>query len=317
MATVIEQRQPVHRAQPARRGVRWERVALQMLLIIGSLVMAYPLLFGLAASISTLEAYAQSSWFPMPNSLYLENYIVLFTSQSDIPLWVLNTVLRIAWYVVVPGAVAVLAGYVFARLRFWGRDAVFILLLSSMMVPGIVYYVPTYVMMARWPLADGNDLLGQGGHGFINAWPAMLIPGMVNVFYVFLLRQTFYSIPKDFEEAARVDGANTLQVLLRVYLPMLKPAITVMVIFQFVAIWNDYLWPLVVAGGNQDIWPVALGFQRIMFSGASFKGARAGVITDYPFAFTLATVATFPTVLIFLFLQRYFVEGVQGFALKG
>jgi multiple sugar transport system permease protein len=300
-----------------RSRIRWDRIGLQAVLIVGSLAMAYPLFFGIAASFSTLEAYAKSTWFPLPNSLYLENYTALFTTQSSIPQWIFNTLLRIAWYVLVPGAVAVLAGYVFARLQFWGRETVFILLLSSMMVPGIVYYVPTYVMMARWPLAGGNDLWGQGGHGFINHWPAMLIPGIVNVFYIFLLRQTYFSIPKDFEEAARVDGANTLQVLTSVYLPMLKPAITVMVIFQFVAIWNDYLWPLVAVGGNEGIWPVALGFQRIMFSGASFKGSRAGTITDYPFAFTMATVATLPTILIFLFLQRYFVEGVQGFALKG
>lgn len=299
------------------RHFHWNRLGLHLLLVVGSLIMSYPLIFGLAASFSTLEAYTKSTWFPIPDSLYLENYTVLFTTQSNIPLWVLNTLLRIGWYVLVPGAVAVLAGYVFARLQFWGRETVFIVLLTSMMVPGIVYYVPTYVMMARWPLAGGNDLFGQGGHGFINEWPAMLIPGIVNVFYIFLLRQTYFSIPKDFEEAARVDGANTFQVLLRVYLPMLKPAITVMIIFQFVAIWNDYLWPLVVTGGNERIWPVALGFQRIMFSAASFKGSRAGNITDYPFAFTLATVATLPTVLIFLFLQRYFVEGVQGFALKG
>lgn len=303
--------------QPHSRKPHSSRILLHIILIVGSLVMSYPLLFGLAASFSTLEAYNRSTWFPIPNSLYLENYTVLFTTQSNIALWVFNTLLRIGWYVIVPGAVAVLCGYVFARLEFRGRDTVFVLLLSSMMVPGIVYFVPTYVMLARWPLAGGNNLFGQGGHGFVNEWPAMLIPGIVNVFYIFLLRQTFYSIPKDFEEAARVDGATTLQVLWRVYMPMLKPVITVMVIFQFVAIWNDYLWPLVVAGGNEEIWPVALGFQRIMLSGAAFKGARGGAITDYPFAFTLATVATLPTIVIFLFLQRYFVEGVQGFALKG
>ena len=300
---------------------RWrfkrQRIPLHLLLIVGSAVMAYPLFFGLAASFSTVEAYTQSTWFPIPDSLYLENYTALYRAQTRIPLWIMNTLLRIGWYVLIPGAAAVLCGYVFARLRFWGRDTVFMILLASMMVPGIVYFVPTYVMIARWPLAGGNDIWGQGGHGFINEWPALLIPGIINVFYIFLMRQTFYSIPKDFEEAARVDGANTLQVLARVYLPMLKPALTVMVIFQFVAIWNDYLWPLIVTGGNEDIWPVALGIQRIMLSGSSIKGARGGFITDYPFAFALATIATFPTIAIFVFLQRYFVEGVQGFAIKG
>lgn len=301
-----------------KRRLQSNRIWLHLVLIVGSLAMAYPLIFGLAASFSTLESYAQSSWFPVPDSLNIENYVALFTAQSNIMLWVLNTVLRIAWYVVIPGIVAILCGYVFARLEFRGRDVAFVALLSSMMVPGIVYFVPTYVMLARWPMVGGNDLYGQGGHGFVNEWPALLIPGLVNVFYIFLMRQTFYSIPKDFEEAARVDGATTPQVLFSVYLPMLKAAITVMVIFQSVAIWNDYQWPLIVTGGNQQIWPIALGFQRIMFSGPSFKGAQVGnVITDYPFAFTVATVATFPAVVLFLFLQRYFVEGVQGFALKG
>ncbi len=295
----------------------WQRIALYVCLIVGSFVMAYPLFYSLAASFSSIEAYAKSAWFPIPTSFYLDNYLVLFTRQSKIPVWVVNTLLRILWYVLIPGTVAILCGYVFARLQFRGRNTAFIFLLASMMAPGIVYYVPTYVMIARWPLAGGNDLFGQGGHGFVNAWPAMLIPGLVNAYYIFLMRQTFFSIPKDFEEAARVDGASTLQVLHRVYLPMLKPAITVMIIFQFVAIWNDYLWPLVVAGGNESIWPISLGFQRIMFSGSSIKGARGGAITDYPFAFAMATVATLPTILIFVFLQRYFVEGVQGFAIKG
>ncbi|RIK47489.1 MAG: hypothetical protein DCC57_14295 [Chloroflexi bacterium] len=299
------------------RRFTFNRFLIYAILIIGSLVMAYPLLFGIAASFSSIEAYNRSTWFPVPD-LYLENYIALLTAQSRIVLWVVNTVVRIAWYILVPGVIAVLCGYVFARLDFRGRDTVFVLLLSSMMVPGIVYFVPTYVMLARWPLAGGNNALGQGGHGFINEWPALLIPGLVNVFYIFLMRQTFYSIAKDFEEAARVDGASTPQILASVYLPMLKPAITVMIIFQSVAIWNDYLWPLIVTGGNEAIWPVALGFQRIMFSAGAFKGQQVGtVITDYPFAFTVATVATLPTVVVFLFLQRYFVEGVQGFALKG
>jgi multiple sugar transport system permease protein len=295
----------------------WDRVVIQLILIVGSVIMAYPLVFGALASVSSLSDYNQSTWIPIPTEFTLENYFVIFTQQSNMLLWVINTLLRIAWYVIVPGIVAILCGYVFTRLQFRGRETVFLLLLSSMMVPGIVYYVPTYVMIARWPLVGGNDIWGQGGSGFINLWPAMLLPGLVNVFYIFLMRQTFYSIPKDFEEAARVDGATTRQVLWNVYFPMLKPAITVMIIFQFVAIWNDYLWPLVVAGGNDQIWPVALGFQRIMLSGSSFKGARGGMVTDYPFAFTIATVATLPTVLLFLFLQRYFVEGVQGFALKG
>jgi multiple sugar transport system permease protein len=291
---------------------------MQVILIGGSLVMAYPLIFGALASFATLEAYYRSIWLPIPIPFSPDNYLVIISTQSRALGWVFNTLIRIAWYILLPGLVAVLCGYVFARLRFKGRDAIFLLLLSSLMVPGIVYFVPTYVMLARWPLAGGNDLFGQGGFGFVNRWPALLLPGLVNAFYIFLLRQTYYTIPGDFEEAARIDGANTGQVLYHVYLPMLKPAITVMVIFQSVAIWNDYLWPLIAVGGNDEIWPLALGFQRIMFSGSAIKGQPGGAtILDYPFAFALATLATLPMVLLFLVLQRYFVEGVQGFAIKG
>jgi multiple sugar transport system permease protein len=179
-------------------------------------------------------------------------------------------------------------------------------------MPGIVYYVPTYVMIARWPLAGGNDIFGQGGSGFANEWPALLIPGLVNAYYIFLMRQSFYSIPRELDEAARLDGANTWQILTRIHIPFLKAPITVMVIFQFVYIWNDYLWPLIAVGGNEEVHTVALGFERLI---QAQRQVGVGVI-DYPFAFALATLALIPTLLLFLFLQRYFVEGVQGFAVK-
>jgi multiple sugar transport system permease protein len=133
-----------------------------------------------------------------------------------------------------------------------------------------------------------------------------------------MLRQTYYSIPVDFEEAARVDGANTWQVLWNVYFPMLKPVLTVLVIFQFVAIWNDYQWPLIVSSGNQEIWTLALGVQRTLLQGAALRGYPQGsAMQDYPFAFALATIAILPLIVLFFRLQSYFVEGVQGFALRG
>jgi multiple sugar transport system permease protein len=241
-----------------------------------------------------------------------------FTAKVDIWRWIANTLVRIAWYITVTATISVLAGYAFARLRFKGRETAFMYLLTSMMIPGIVFWIPTYIMLARFPGMGGNDMTGQGGHGLVDSWPALLITGWVNVYYIFLMRQTFYSIPRDFEEAARVDGASTLRVLKDVYLPMLKPTLTVVVIFQFVAMWNDYQWPLIVSSGNRDIWTIALGFQRMLFIGAEVKGypASSGIV-DYPFSFAMAVVATIPLVLLFLRLQSYFVEGVQGFALKG
>lgn len=189
-------------------------------------------------------------------------------------------------------------------------------LLSSMMVPGIVYFIPTYVLMARFPLVGGNDILGQGGSGFINQLPSVLLTGLVNAYYVFLTRQTYQSIPRDFEEAARVDGANTRQVLVRVYLPMLAPSLTVLVIFQTISIWNDYVWPLIAVGGNAKLWTASLGFQRIVIAGAQTTSTISGNL-NYTWSFAVAVMATAPLIIMFLFLQRYFIEGVQGFAIKG
>ncbi len=304
-----------------RKRLTIGRVLVYIALISGSFIMAFPLIYSLFGSFTDLEDFYANPWLPIPHKLYLENYRVMFNpafgARIQLGQWIFNTVIRCAWYIVIPGAVAVLAGYALTRLKFRGRDLAFTYLLSSLMVPGIVFLIPTYVMMARFPGAGGNSWWGQGGHGFVNQWPALLIPGLVNVFYIFMLRQTYYTIPLDFEEAARVDGANTLQVLWTVYLPMLKPVLTVLVIFQFVAIWNDFQWPLIVSSGNPEIWTLALGIQRMLFVGAQAKGIPQGTVQDYPFSFALATVAILPLVILFLRLQRYFVEGVQGFALRG
>jgi multiple sugar transport system permease protein len=298
------------------------QIAIYIFLLIGSIMMAYPMLYVLLGSFNTMETFYRTPWFPLPNPPSFENYAALFTpafnNLAPIWQWALNTLIRIAWYIVIPGIAAVFGGYVFARLKFWGRDAAFLYLLSSLMIPGIVFWIPTYVMMARFPGAGGNDWMGQGGHGFVNSYPGLIIPGLVNVFYIFMLRQTFYTIPGDFEEAARVDGAGTLRVLWDIYMPMLTPVLIVLVIFQFVNIWNDYQWPLIISSGNPDIWTMSLGIQRSLLITAQLKGYPPGTaIQDYPFAMAMATIATLPLVILFLRLQNYFVEGVQGFALKG
>ncbi|GCE51172.1 multiple sugar transport system permease protein [Thermosporothrix hazakensis] len=293
----------------------WGQTLAQLVLIAGSIFMAFPLVYQLVASFCTQQAFLHSGWFPIPDSLYLGNYVQAFVAlqTGNLLVWIFNTLVRIVWYILVPGVVAVLGGYIFSRLQWRGREAMFVVLLASMIVPSIVYMLPQYLLLARWPLAGGNDIVGQGGHGFINDWPALLLPNLVNAYYIFLLRQTFYSIPSDYEDAARVDGANTLQVLWHVYLPMLKPALTVLVIFQSMHIWNDYIWPLATVGGNADLWTISVGVQRAM----TMVSDEHSHMLNYPLAFTLATLTTIPIVLLFLFLQRYFKEGVQGMGLKG
>ena len=229
---------------------------------------------------------------------------------------IFNTLFRIIWYLFVTGFTSVLGGYALSKLRWRGREGVFTYLLSSMVLPGIVYLIPTYIMIVRWPLVGGNDILGQGGTGFLNTWASLLIIGWVNAYYIFMFRQILVGIPMDFEEAARVDGANTFQCLVQIYLPMMKPVFVVLFINTFVGYWNDYLWPLMVVSGNGALMPIGLGFQYITLQAGITKNVPLDV-KDYPFMFAIGVITITPCILLYMILQRYFIEGVQGFAIKG
>ena len=165
-------------------------VIVYVILIASSLVMAYPLIFGILGSLGTGEDYLRSPWLPIPNAPSLNAYVAVFNSgRVDMLLWIQNTLLRAGWYILIPGTLAVLVGYALSKLHFKGRETVFLYILSSMVLPGIVINIATFVMMARWPLAGGNDILGQGGRGLLNQWPALLMPGLVNAYFIFLFRQ--------------------------------------------------------------------------------------------------------------------------------
>ena len=297
---------------------KWLRNGLiYCILIVSSLVMAYPLVFAILGSLGQFDDFVRTPWLPVPESPSLDAYrAILSSTRHDIVSWMVNTSIRTAWYIVIPGTLAVLIGYTVAKMRFRGRDTVFVYILSSLVLPGIVFNIATFVMMVRFPLAGGNNIMGQGGTGFLNQWPALLLPGLVNAYFIFLFRQTFATIPADFEEAARVDGAGTLRCLFTIYLPMLKPVLTVFVVFQFVAMWNDYVWPLLVSRDNELIWVISVGFQFLTGSGGNLTGLPSGVAYS-PFILAAIVVVTLPLIAMYLALQNYFVEGVAGFALKG
>jgi multiple sugar transport system permease protein len=271
---------------------------------------------------TTPAEYIRSTWLPIPSGLNFKNYAELFNPRM-LPMInrsLMVTLFRTAWYIFFTSVTSILCGYVFARLRFKGKEAAFIFLLCSMLVPGIVFQVPIYVMMARAPLLGGNNIMGQGGSGLINTMPSLLLGGLINAYYIFLMRQSFYSIPIEYEEAARMDGANTFQILRSVYLPMLMPVLVVIVIGTFVANWNDYVWPLMVVGGEKAYWPVGLLFQRLM-SGAvpilTQTTTTSGQLTNTPLLLAAGTVATIPPIICFFIFQRYFIEGMQGVGIKG
>lgn len=286
------------------------------ILILTSIVILYPLLFMLLATFTTPEQYYRTSFFPIPDFFDLRNYlpILIDCSRGCIYQAMLTTSLREVWYIFWMLVVSIFGGYVFARLRFPGKNALFLFFLSGLMVPSILIMLPLYIMLARWPLIGGNDLFGQGGHGFINSWPALFMLGMVDVLALFLVKQNYEMIPGDYEEAALVDGAGTLRIILQVYVPMLRPALTAMCVLVFIAIWNDYLGPLIFVGGNTDITPIALSVQRLIYN---FTQRQAQTLADFPLIFGATTLMSVPPVIVYFALQRYIVQGLVGVGIKG
>jgi multiple sugar transport system permease protein len=291
-------------------------VAIYTVLTASSVVLLYPLAFMVSATFTSTAQYYRTSFFPIPDFFDFRNYlpILLDCSQGCIYQAMLTTLLREAWYLGCMLVVSIFGGYVFARLRFPGKDALFLFLLSGLMVPSILLLLPLYVMLARWPLIGGNDITGQGGSGFVNAWPALFILGMVDVLALFLIKQNYEMIPGEYEEAALVDGAGTLRIIMQVYVPMLRPALTALSLLVFIGIWNDYLGPLIFVGGNKEITPIALTVQRLIYD---LTQRQSETVADFPVIFGATTLMTIPPVAVYFALQRYIVQGLVGVGIKG
>ncbi|HEY3342285.1 MAG TPA: hypothetical protein VGK81_09715, partial [Anaerolineae bacterium] len=175
---------------PLRRRRSLGDIVIYIVLVVSSLIMAYPLIFGLLGSLSTEADYLRAPLLPIPLNPSLNAYLnVFFNERSDMLRWIGNTLFRVAWYIAIPGTLAVLIGYALAKIRFKWRETIFVYILSSLVLPAIVFNLTTMVMMARFPLMGGNNVLGQGGTGLLNQWPALLLPGMVNAYFIFLFRQ--------------------------------------------------------------------------------------------------------------------------------
>lgn len=291
------------------------KVGRYVILIAVSSIMLYPLAFIILGSLMPLDAYTNVTIIPIPNPITLGNYAGFFSRFHD-GLWpaLRITLLRVAWYVLLGLSVSLFGGYAFSRLRFPGKNMLFMFFLSGLAVPFILTSLPTYMMLARFPLVGGNNLQGLGGHGFIDEWPALFILGWVDVFAVFLVKQSYDMLPVEYEEAARIDGAGFFTIIFRVYVPMLRPALVAVIVITSVATWNDYFYPLLLVAGNRDLAPMALATQRAIYGMAT--GASLNSF-PYPIVFSTATIMSLPPLMLYLFLQRYFVQGLAATGVKG
>ena len=278
-------------------------------LIITSFVMAYPVLFMALGAFTTNERFLEVKFLPIPNTLNLELFSHAFYAVQDA---YLLTFIRVLFYVTLTLLVGLIGGYIFSKLHFPGKHTIFLMFLMGMVMPTILMIVPMYLLAAWLPFAGGNDFLGRGGHGFIGEWPVLFMFGWVSPLAIFLLKQSYDMLTKEYEDAAKVDGAGILTIIFRVYAPLLKPPIAALVVITFLTIWNDYLWPSLAITGSPDYYPIAFKIQGIGLRVSSSVG-----LSNYPAAMVLYFMATWPPALVYFLLQRFFIQGVVASGLKG
>jgi ABC-type glycerol-3-phosphate transport system permease component len=287
-AAIVERR---HVRHPVRR-------ALLYLLIIGtSLAMVGPLYWMFSTSFKpSADIFASPpKWIPHP--WILGNYRDVFTLLPFNRFFV-NSVVVAVTIVTLNIVFDTMAAYAFAKLRFPGRDVIFFLLLITLMIPFQVNLIPLYRMMVF--LHRINPHLG------IDTYSGLVAPSIIQVFGIFLMRQFFQSIPDEVLESARVDGASEFKILRKIVFPLALPGIATLAIFTFLAAWNDFLWPLLVTSSDQV---------RTLPVGVALLARKNTINWGDTMAGT--TIAALPMIVVFIMLQRRFIEGLTAGAVKG
>ncbi|HEY0492667.1 MAG TPA: carbohydrate ABC transporter permease [Candidatus Dormibacteraeota bacterium] len=287
--TVTEVRPaPIRRADGRRGNSLWVYAAL----IIGLLFLVGPFLWMIASSVKTSAELHHSppTWFPQ--TFTLDNYSTIFT-KLNFPQYFINSVIVAAVVVGSNLLFCSMIGYALAKLRFGGKNVVFLVVLATIMVPQTVYLVPLFVLM--------SDL------NLVNSYPGLILPFAAQAFGVFLMRQFIQGIPDELLEAARIDGASEFSIFWKVVLPLLGAPLATLGILIFLGSWNNFLWPLIIATSDQMYTlPVAVGVFSI--------GQNA---IDYGLLMAGSVVLIAPVLIVFLLLQRFVQQGIATTGLKG
>jgi ABC-type glycerol-3-phosphate transport system permease component len=287
----IRSRQRRRARHPVRRTVLYAALAASALVMVGPLYWMFATSFKPASDVFA----SPPKWIPNPWTL--QNYRDVF-SLLPFERYLFNSVLVTTIIVGLNVVLDTAAAYAFAKLRFPGRDILFYALLLTLMVPFQVNLIPLYRIMVF--LHDINPHLG------IDTYFALIAPGAIQVFGIFLMRQYLRSIPDELLESARVDGASEFRILRTIVFPLAKPAMATLAIFTFLAAWNDFLWPLIVTSSDD---------MRTLPVGLALLARRNTVNWGHTTAGTM--VAAVPMILVFLVFQRRFIEGLTAGAVKG
>jgi multiple sugar transport system permease protein len=276
---------------PRQRGRALGRLLGYLLLILLAALMLFPFLWMVATSVTSDAQLFVTPPQLIPSPIEADNYgrvAELFPLER----FLFNSILVAVVATTLQVLTSALAAYAFARLRFRGRDALFVVYLATLMVPMQVTIVPLFIEMRYL--------------GLVNTYPGLILPGIVSVFGTFLLRQAFLGLPRETEEAAFIDGAGHWTVFRRIVLPLSRPAIATFSIFAFMASWNAFLWPLVIVS-SQDLMTLPVGLSNL----------HGQYSTAWNLVMAGATVSVIPILIVYVLAQRHVIRGVTLSGLKG
>lgn len=278
------------------RHIDWGRIIIYTILILGVFVAILPFFWMISTSLMTLGETINKKW--LPDVPQFSNYVEAWT-EANFAKYFLNSVIITAVTVLGQLTVSILAGYGFARIKFFGREVIFAILLASMMIPESVIMIPNFLLIR-------GQIIPLPGGTWLNTLQALTVPFWGSVFSIFLLRQFFVTIPSELWDAARLDGAGHFRFLVQVVLPLSKAVIMTVLIFAFIGSWNAFLWPLLVT--TKDTWrPLSVGLWTFV--------TEAGPETQLLMAGAVITVI--PVLILYFLTQKQFTEGIATSGLKG
>jgi multiple sugar transport system permease protein len=281
--------------QRQRKRVIIQNFFSYLVLAIGAISMIAPFLWMLSTSLKELgQIYAfQKNWWEewIPTSFVWQNYVKVWEVVPFAQFY-LNSIFITACVTLGQVATSAMAAYSFARLKFPGRDKIFFGYLATMMVPGAVTMIPVFILLRYL--------------GWIDSYKALILPGIFTAYGTFLLRQFFLTLPKDLEDAAKIDGCSYLGIFWRIIIPLSKPALATLTTFTFMGSWMNFMWPLIVIN-SQDKFPLPVGL-------AYFQSLHT---TNWTYLMAASIMTILPILLVFIFNQRFFVEGIKLTGIKG
>ena len=271
---------------------RLSKIGFYLVLILFALFFLLPLLWMVATAFKPFEEWLSPNWIPVNGTL--DNFLSIFSDKSlPVVNWFINSLFIAAVFTTCILVIDSLAGYAYARLDFPGKNFLFGLMLATLVMPGIMFLIPNYLTIAKLK--------------WISTIQGVIAPGLSGVFGVFFMRQFFQSLPRELEEAAYIDGAGVLRTFWSVVLPLSRGPLITLGIITFLTSWNDFLWPLLILGGDRTALTLPVGL-------ATLQGQYT---FDYGKLMAGALVLTLPVLLLYAIFQRYIIRSISMTGIKG